>query len=73
MDVFFYSVMMGDETFFNVYRQILDICMVKDLSFTKEDIDEMPPFERMGYVEMIKEHLEEQENKAKQESLKVAK
>lgn len=66
MDVFFYHVMIGGETFFGVFKQILDICLVKNLSFTKKEIDDMPPFERTSYVELIREHLEDLAEQQKQ-------
>ena len=59
--------MMGDQTFFSVYKEVLDICLVEGLSFTKEDVDEMPPFERTNYIQLIREHieaLEEEKEKA---------
>ena len=33
--------------------------MNKFLSFTKQDIEELPPFEREGYIEMLKDYMEE--------------
>jgi hypothetical protein len=51
--------MMGDTTFFNVYQEIFALCINKFLSFTKHDIEEMPPFERLGYLEMLDDYMEE--------------
>jgi hypothetical protein len=51
--------MMGDTSFFNVFQEIFALCMNKFLSFTKEDIENMPPFERLAYLEMMKEYMEE--------------
>jgi len=51
--------MMGETTFFMVYQEIFSLCMNKFLSFTKQDIEELPPFEREGYIEMLKDYMEE--------------
>lgn len=61
--------MIGGESFFKVYQEILDICLVEHLTFTKEDVDDMPPFERTNYIEMIREHL----NKIAEEKEKAMK
>jgi len=52
--------MAGTESFLSVFKHIFEMCVVENLSFTKEDIDEMPPFERKSYFQMIKEMLEHQ-------------
>jgi hypothetical protein len=67
MDEFFYNVMRGDESFFGVYQQILFFGLTQGVSFTKEDVENMPPFERTGYIEMIKQHFKDMEEERKAE------
>jgi len=56
---FFYGVMRGDESFFSVYTQEFELCFSEYLRFTLTDIENMPPFERYGYLEMYKNKMEE--------------
>jgi len=59
--------MRGGESFIDVFTQIFDMCLVEGMSFTKADIEEMPPFERRNYYEMIVDMLKErQEAREKQ-------
>ncbi len=51
--------MMGGTTFFTVYQEIFAMCINKFLSFTKQDIEDMPPFERTGYLDMLTDYMEE--------------
>jgi len=57
--------MRGDTSFFNVFREILEMCFVRELSFTKNDIEEMPPFERTSYIQMIEDILKDRKEKEK--------
>jgi hypothetical protein len=62
--------MRGDTSFMVVFQEIFNICMVKELSFTKEDIENMPPFERQGYIEMVKHYYDELEYQRQEEEKK---
>lgn len=62
--------MRGDTLFYNVYQDIFNLCMVEQLSFTKEDIENMPPFERMGYSDLVDKYYEELEAKREEERQK---
>jgi hypothetical protein len=53
--------MRGDASFMVVFQEIFNICMVKELSFTKEDVENLPPFERQGYTEMVQHYYDEME------------
>lgn len=58
--------MVSNTCFHNVYQEILKLCAYDFLSFTKEDVESMPPFEREGYIAIIDQQLkevEEQRNK----------
>jgi hypothetical protein len=59
--------MRGDESFFNVFQQIFFLGMTEELSWTKEDIENMPPFERLGYIEMVRQHYKDLEEKRKEQ------
>ena len=50
-----------DTTFYNVYQEVFNICMDRQLSFTKYDVDMLPPFERSGYIDLINKYYEELE------------
>ena len=52
--------MIGGTSFFNVYYEIFQMG-VSPLGFTKQDIDDMPPFEREGYIQMLIEAQKEKE------------
>lgn len=60
--------MMADTCYYNVYQEILQLCSFQGVNFIKSDVDEMPPYEREGYIQIIKSEMEriEQEQKAKQ-------
>lgn len=53
--------MRGDSSFMVVFQEIFNICMVKELTFTKEDVENLPPFERHGYIEMVQHYYDEME------------
>ena len=59
MDGFFYNVMIGGENFVSVFRQVFQLSMVSDLNYTKEDIENMPPYERYVYFDLVEEYNEE--------------
>jgi len=70
--IFFFKVMAGEESFNGVFKQIYDLCSCEGLSFTKSDIEDMPPFERRGYIDLINIEIEQQnreieKNKKKQQ------
>lgn len=50
--------MMGDESYISVFKQIFHLLMVDVLSLTKFDIDNMFPYERYAYFDLIKEYKE---------------
>jgi hypothetical protein len=52
--------MMGDENYVSIFKQIFQLLMVDVLSLTKTDIDNMYPYERYGYFDMIKDYRAEQ-------------
>jgi hypothetical protein len=53
--------MLGDTSFYVVFQEILKLCAYDFLSFTKGDVEEMPPFERQSYIEIIDQQLKEAE------------
>jgi hypothetical protein len=52
--------MIADTCFYNVFQEILKLSSYDFLSFTKEDIENMPPFEREGYISLIDQQLSEE-------------
>jgi hypothetical protein len=70
--------MRGDTSFMVVFQEIFNLAIIKELSFTKEDIENLPPFERQGYTEMvqhyydeIEHHRKKAEQKAKSENARI--
>ena len=45
--------MIGGESFINVFRQIFKLSIVEELSYTREDIENMPPYERYVYFDLL--------------------
>jgi hypothetical protein len=54
--------MMGDISLIGIFHQIFELVMVPSLSFTKHDIDEMFPYERMVYVDMVHDYKKQKED-----------
>tara|TARA_B100001059_G_C17650192_1_gene484011 strand:- start:327 stop:506 length:180 start_codon:yes stop_codon:yes gene_type:complete len=57
--------MIAETCFHNIYQEILKLCAYDFLSFTKEDVECMPPFEREGYISIIDQQLKEAEEQRK--------
>lgn len=53
--------MIAETCFYNVFQEILKLCAYDFLSFTKGDVEEMPPFERESYISIIDQQLKESE------------
>ena len=47
--------MIGDTSFVNVFKEIGYLLYASNISMTKEDIDNLPPFERIEYINMFNE------------------
>jgi len=62
--------MMAGESFTGVFKQVFELSMVSKMNYTKGDIEEMPPFERLAYFELIKEHFEKIQAEQEAEDLK---
>ena len=65
-------------SFSAVFQEVFNLCIVKELSFTKEDVDALPPYERHGYISMVQHYYDEMahqrseaERKAKEESSRI--
>jgi hypothetical protein len=63
-------VIIAGTCFSNVFQEILKLCAYDFLSFTKEDVENLPPFERQSYIDIIDNMLKEQEDIRKQEQRK---
>ena len=55
--------MSGTIDYYGVFKQTYDICS-SNRSFTKSDVDNMPPFERENIIQMLIDEHEEAEIKA---------
>jgi hypothetical protein len=51
--------MRGDETFIGVFREVFQLATVRELSCTKEDIENMPPYERVAYFDLVNEQRQQ--------------
>lgn len=59
--------MIAETSFYGVFQEILKLCAYDFLSFTKEDVELLPPFERQSYIDIIDNMLKEQDEKRRQE------
>jgi hypothetical protein len=59
--------MIGGESFTSIFRQVFRLSMIEKLNYTKGDIEEMPPFERYAYFDLINEYNDEIKKQREQE------
>jgi hypothetical protein len=62
---FFYSFMLSNINYEGIFMEIGSLCFSDQINFIKNDIDEMPPFERQGYIDYFSGLIKEQEAKNK--------
>ena len=61
--------MIGGDSFTGVFRQVFKLSMVSKLNYTKGDIEEMPPFERYAYFDLLEEYNSEMSEQETMEGL----
>jgi hypothetical protein len=65
---FFYRTMIGDINFQAIFQEIGTLCFSEQIGFVKEDIENMAPFERQGYIDYFSALMKEQKKKMEEET-----
>lgn len=58
--------MMGDTSFIEIVRQVFQLTMIKEINYTFEDYENMTPFIREAYFDLVDEYREEQKKLKKE-------
>ena len=61
MDGFLFNVMIGGESLGSGFKQIFQLTFCGEMSCSKQDVEEMYPYERYADMDMVKEVREEME------------